>query len=110
MLAGGGILIETARFKEKRNKSGEEEDGNIHPIGRSADRAVVGIKKHGNERKPKSDAARLDAKEVLAFLEEKALHESEEEARPEKQLHMLEGGFVHAREGRDPERLAEPFV
>jgi len=87
-----------------------KENGDIEPIGRRADDAVVEIKEQGNEKKPRQDAAPLDAPEVLAVAEKEALHGGKEQHRPKEQLHVLPRRFVHARKRCDPNGLPQPIV
>ena len=89
---------------------GDEENGNIHPIGRFADDPVVGVEKDRNECKPKQNAAQLHAPKIAAVAEEKPLHARKEKHRQKEQLHMLPSRLIHPRKGRNPLRLAKPLV
>ena len=88
----------------------DEKDRDVEPIGGFADNAVVGIEDHGNEQEPKQDPTQLDAREILAVAEERALHRRKQQHRPEKELHMLKGRFVHAGKRSDPQGAPQPIV
>ena len=89
---------------------GHKEDTDIEPIGRFADGTVIGVKQHGNQRKPQKHAAQLDAPKIRALPKEQALHQREYKHRPEQQLHVLPGRFIDPRKRCDPHSLSQPIV
>ena len=110
MLAPESARLQQARLDCIGDSSGYEKDGYIDDIGGFADSSVVGIIQHGYEDKPRKCAHKLNAPEAPLAIKNQALHKGENRHRPEKQLHMLPGGLVHAREGGYPPRLAQPLV
>ena len=88
-----------------RDRRGKKEDGNVEPVGGLADHAVVGVEDDRDQAHSQKDAAPLHAPEIPTVAEEKALHDGKEKGRPKEELHVLSGGFVHARAGGDPCRL-----
>ena len=66
-LANACFAVKLPRFIDIGNGRAEKKDGDVEPVGRFADRAVVGVKKNGDKEKPQKDAAPLDAPEICAL-------------------------------------------
>ena len=90
----------------RRNK----EDGNVDPIGRFSDDAVVGVKQNGNEDQSSQNAFSLYAPKISLIEKEEAFKDGKEEHRPKEQLHVLPCRLVYPRERGDPRRFAKPIV
>ena len=84
------------RFVNIRASGANIKNSDIEKIGGSAYYPVVSIEYHGYKNDPEKDAAQFDAPKIPALAEEEALYGGVNKQRPEKQLHMLPGGFVHA--------------
>ena len=73
--AGELLCGEEPRFIEIGDGGGDEEDGDVDPIGRFSDDAVVGVEKYGDQRKPQQNSAKLDAPKIRSVLKIKALQD-----------------------------------
>ena len=103
-------VVKLPCLKKIDNRGGEKENGDVNPVGGASDYAVVGVKKHGNERKSKKHTSELDAPIIFSVLKIKALYDSINKHWPEEQLHVLPRGFVYTRKGRNPHGFLEPIV
>ena len=59
----------------------KKEDHDIDPVGRFAEDAVIGIKKHGNEQEPQKDTSQFYAPKPLDILKKETLDQCEEKHR-----------------------------
>ena len=55
--ASDSSFHEKARFKEVGDGGREKENGDVEPIGRGADNAVIGVKEGGDQHKAKEGAS-----------------------------------------------------
>jgi len=69
----------------------DEENGNVDPIGRSSNDAVVGVEDDGDQNLPQKDSAELDTPKIFPVTEETALHNGKQEHGKEEELHVLPG-------------------
>ena len=74
-----------------RDRGGNKENGNVEPIGRFTNHAVVGVEEYGDHKEPQKDSAKLYAPKIRALTEEKAVHYGKEKHWPKEQLHVLPG-------------------
>ena len=72
------------RFVDIGDRGRNKENCNVKPIGGSADHAVIGVKKNGDQDHPEEDAAELHAPKIFALAKEKALHDRKNEHRPKE--------------------------
>ena len=104
------ILLEGPPLEEKDQSCGDVEDGNVDPVRRFTEHAIVGIKQHRDQGQPQQNLSQLDAPVVFLFPKEPPLDQRKEEKRPVQQLHMLPGGFVDPGKGRNQDAPACPVV
>ena len=109
-ITGDASLLKEPCLVQVRHGGRDKEKGDVEPIGGPADDPVIGVEKDGDQDKPQEDPAELHAPKIPSVTEEEALRDGIEEHRPEKELHMLPGGFVHPRKGGDPDCLPQPIV
>lgn len=91
IFTSGRATVKPTRFVDISNRSGDEENRDIDPVGRASDDAVIGVKENRDQRKTEQDASQLDTPKILAVTEEKALHNSEDKHWPKEQLHVFPG-------------------
>ena len=89
-------MVEFSRFAEIGNCGGNEENGDVDPVGRFADHSVVGIEDDGDKDDPKQNPAELDTPKIIPVTEEYALHNGKKKRRPKEELHVLPRGFVYS--------------
>ncbi len=63
------------------NRRRHEKDGDIDPVGRWADCAVVGVKQYGNQSKPNHDPHKLHIPEIFTPRGETTFNQREDEHR-----------------------------
>ena len=95
MLTNDRFAVKQARFGDIGDRRGDEEDRNIHPVGRAPDGAVIGVKEDGNQNESEEYAAKLNAPKILSVPQRKAFDKGEEQHRPKEKLHMLPRRFVY---------------
>ena len=104
------IPFEGPPFEEKGQSSGDVEDGNVDPVRRFTEHAIIGVEQYRDQGQPQQNLSQFDAPVVFLIPEEPPLDQRKEEQRPEQQLHVLPGGFVDPGEGRNQDAPACPVV
>ena len=104
------ILFERPPLEEEDQCSGEVEDGNVDPVRRFTEHAIIGVEQHRDQGQPQQNLSQFDAPVVFLIPEEPPLEQRNEEQGPEQQLHVLPGGFVDPGKGRDQDAPACPIV
>ncbi len=107
---GHGVPLEQSRFKKKDQGGRQKKDQDIKPIRCFPERAVCGIEQNGNEDKPRHRSRKLDPSKALFFAKSDRFRHGEEKKREKEQLHVLPGGFVHARDQGADGALARQVV
>ena len=77
-------IVELPCFIEIRRGGGNEENGDVDPIGGLADHAVVGVKKDGNQADSCEYSAEFHTPKIPTVAEEKALHDAIKEHWPKE--------------------------
>ena len=68
------FVVELSGLIDICNGGANKENRNVEPIGRFADRTVIGVENNRDQYKPQKDTAKLDAPKILSVSEEKALY------------------------------------
>ena len=78
------MSIERPCFVDIRNCGGNEEDGDIDPIGGFSYNTVIGIEYDGNQHKTKDDFSQLHTPKIFSVFEEKALDDGKDKHWPKE--------------------------
>ena len=78
-LAWQPISLECPPLQEKDQQSGDVKDGNVEPIRRLSEHAVIGVKQHRDQHKSQQDFRQFDAPVVFLVFEKQSLNQRKEE-------------------------------
>ena len=73
MVANGVLTVHLPCFIQKSRRGAHEKDGDIEPIGRFADGAVVGIIKDGNQHDAEHNSPHFNTPKIRSFAKKEAL-------------------------------------
>lgn len=108
--AGGVSALQPFGFVEERPRRRKKEDRDIPNIRGLSETAVQRVEQYRDQRRSVNDPPQFHAPEPRILSEKPPLEKRVQKSGEEKQLHMLEGRFVHAPEQRSDRVPARPPV